>query len=240
MITKDTIQQKFDFAAKVYDNYASIQDLCSKNLVNLVGFERDLEIIADIGSGTGTTTLELMKNYPNAKYALFDLSSNMLEVAQQKIGNNMKIKYINCDVEKYDFSQTYDLAISNLCLQWFFDIEKFIGKIMRQTKCFAFSTLVQGSFAEFSHIFEQYGKKSPIVEHQTFSDLEAVCRSFGKNSTCISQTYTKKCRNAYEAGVYFRNIGASASDSKSNNISVLRRHKSEVALEYIVFFGIIK
>lgn len=239
--SKEIIQKKFSLAATSYDNYSNIQDACSKKLVYLIPTHSKIKKIADIGAGTGATTLQLMQYYSTATYDLFDISPFMLQIAQKKLAYQQEnIKYIICDAENYDFNATYDLIISNLSLQWLDDIEKFIYKIMQKTKIFAFSTLIYGSFQEFNNIFEKYGNPPPIKQYPQLAILSNICQNAGKNAFCTSQIFNKKCQNIYKASSYFRNIGANIPTlSPTNNIIRILRDKTSINLEYNVFFGII-
>ena len=241
MLKKNIVQQKFDCAAHSYDSNANIQDECSSQLVNIVASSsaNHLKKIADIGSGTGTTTQKLLPHARDAEYSLFDISPNMLSISQKKLGNK-NIQYIACDAEKHIFTEQYDLVISNLCLQWFEDIESFIKKIMLHTKYFVFSTLIHGSFAEFANLFEKHGRKSPLQQYNTFAKLEKICQAFDIHALCETHVYNKQCENAYDAACHFKSIGANVSNNIDSNISIVLRDSEPVNLEYIVFFGAIK
>ncbi|MDR3151597.1 MAG: methyltransferase domain-containing protein, partial [Holosporaceae bacterium] len=140
MQIKEKIKLSFNEACKTYDSVADVHILSS---AHLAGMLKELNLspgsVLDIGCGTGNTSAELIKAYPNAYYTICDLSENMVRHALLKIP---EARTIVGDAEKYNFMENYDLGISNLAMQWFESIDLFLEKILKNCHCFAFSTLL--------------------------------------------------------------------------------------------------
>ena len=222
----------FDKVADSYDDYASIQKQCAFDMTEFLDFpKKDILSVIDIGSGTGTSTIEVMKKFPKASYTLCDISEKMIEVSKNKLKNCV---HMVCDAENYDFPENYDLCVSNLCMQWFNDIESFFQKMSGRVKYMAFTTLIDGSFKEFYNVFDN--NLISKMKYKTFDELSVLCGRISKNFKCIEKNYDIECKNIIEATRHFKNIGANISDNKSKNI-ILPRETKVIKLNYKVFIG---
>ncbi|MDR2735458.1 MAG: methyltransferase domain-containing protein [Puniceicoccales bacterium] len=233
------IGSKFDLAAEHYDAQAIVQ---KETAIQLVGMVRDLQgtrSVLDVGCGTGFAAIETLKYFPNAKLQVLDISKKMLAIARRKLQGH-KVIYTECDAESQEFGTNFDLAISNLCVQWFNNLEKFIQKILKVSKYFAFSTLVDGSFREFSKIFETSGKTSPLLNYKTQQELEGICQSFGEIIASQTKTFKLSFPSAQAAAMHFKKIGANIASNNSNNALALLNHRSPINLEYKVYFCLIR
>lgn len=229
--TLNTIEKCFSEAAATYDTVADIQKRSSQMLVSLIDPSQDINSVIDIGCGTGITSLALYKKYPNANYTLCDISPAMLQRAKGKFPRSVELLCTNA--EKYRFSATYDLGISNMSLQWFEDIECFLSKILKNCPHFAFSTLMLGSFQSYSQNFEV----SPTFRYPSEGELLNMCAKAGRITDYRTQQYVKKYTNMFAVLKYFRKLGA---HMKSQNNPILKKDiglNIPISLEYNVFFA---
>lgn len=247
MIRKSLVQNTFDTSATTYDSVAEVQRASSKFLVDfLADFLGDclepsaenVHSILDIGCGTGNTSLELLKMYPEAEFCLCDISSKMLEVAAQKMPN--KVSTICCDAEFHEFRKHYDLIISNLSLQWFEDIIGFLNRIKEYGRIFAFSTLLNGSFGRYKELF----KFPPTFE---YVEEDELVRAVPRIKKYVTKWYNIEFENFFAVARYFKKMGAYCSDSKQISEAEKKElyirllgMKEKINLDYEVFFGIIE
>lgn len=68
----------------------------------------------DFGCGTGTVAYAIQQAYPKAKITCMDQSSNMLQLANQKLAGD--IHCIEGDFSTFEFAQSYDVVVSSLAL----------------------------------------------------------------------------------------------------------------------------
>ncbi len=222
---KEQIKNCFDHAANTYDSVASIQKLSATRLVKLVNKDSFVSIL-DIGCGTGNTSLELYPKYPDAEYTFCDIAKNMLEIAAKKFPK--PVKQICCDAEHYEFEQYYDLAISNLSMQWFTDIKAFIQKIRKRSRLFAFSTLLNTSFASYQKLFET----PPTFKYPTTEEMLSITLQ-----QYAIQRYTIEFENFFGVAKYFRKLGAHVK-SHSNPPKLINKN-TPIKLDYDIFLAVV-
>lgn len=72
--------------------------------------------ILDIGTGSGCILLSLLKEFKNFKGIGLDKSIKAINIAKlnsKKLALNDRVKFINCDIDNYNFTQYYDVIVSN-------------------------------------------------------------------------------------------------------------------------------
>lgn len=224
MLNKTTIAANFSKSAPNYDHFAQAQKFCAKSLVNFaLKFIPDYMFksyinISDVGCGTGFVTEELIHHFFKANYTLIDISDEMLKVAKSKIHEKSlysNFEYVLSDAEKVHI-HNQDIVISNLCLQWFEDIEKFMSRILDKNTFFCFSVILPSTFKKFHDIYGQFFEKNienigySIEKFNSFCKREKVI--FSKTSEIkIPLTFC----NLLEFLRYIKGLGASVTENKS-------------------------
>lgn len=225
MINKRFVQSCFEKSASSYDSVADVQKASSQDLVNLINID-GISSIIDIGCGTGNTSLALYQKYPNAEYTFCDISKKMLSVATKKFP--CKTNTIYCDAENYIFPQKYDLAVSNLSMQWFCSPCDFIRKSKEFFKTFAFSILTSSSFEKYRNCFD-------IPPKFEYPSIEQLAEITGKNY--FIKKYNVEFCNFFKLTKYFIKLGAQTKFDNSPRIKP--RFKDKIILDYEVFLCII-
>ncbi|MDR1435065.1 MAG: methyltransferase domain-containing protein [Puniceicoccales bacterium] len=235
------IKNSFDGAARTYDRYASVQEKSSEHLACLCTPSiKNPKTILDIGCGTGFTALAFQKYYPHAAYTLCDLSKNMIRAAKNKVHAS---NYIICDAENYEFSGPYDLEISNLTLQWFENIESFLGKTLPRCKYFALSILTEGSFSAYEYLFSK--ENIPILIHR-YRHRDELLALFSKVGNVIASDFRRYdlfFENALEAAKHFKYIGANVIATQQNRAKIVAKllsSRSKMNLNYNVLFVLLE
>jgi len=121
----------------VFDKSANEYDATRKQLIpcfdefygvalNIISFKSESTIkVLDLGAGTGLFSSFVAKLYPNAEFALYDLSDKMLEKARERFSEaNVKVKYVAKDFRVEPFDENFDLIISALSIHHLNDGEK--------------------------------------------------------------------------------------------------------------------
>ena len=117
------VSMLFDEAAKRYDaerkKYINCFDEFYKVAIEQIPFEReDSFTVLDLGAGTGLLSAFVLKEFPNAKITLTDISNEMLLQAQERFGKHPSIEYLhhNYITDDINLIGEYNVIISALSL----------------------------------------------------------------------------------------------------------------------------
>ncbi len=114
--------------------------------------------VVDIGSGTGFMAQQCLAR--GARVTCIDLSLTMHQQAQGRCGD-AKVSYLVADAQCLPLlSQSVDLVVSNLALQWCQPLSVALAEIQRVLKPEGqahFSTLLDGSLIELQQAYCQAG-----------------------------------------------------------------------------------
>ena len=238
---KTLIKTNFNKAAHKYNEHSQIQKKSSEFLFKIAKKhidEKNINSILDIGSGTGQTSLTFMKYYKDKNYTLCDISENMIKESRKSIQN---ANYIVCDAESYEFKNQYDLAISNLTMQWIGNLENFLAKMLNHSNVFCFSTLVNTSFSEYKSIFTNRSLPPPTFKYYDTKTLKKIVEKIGNVISFHIKSYKESFDNILSAAKHFKNIGASTSSTSGlNYVPILFSHRSPLILNYDIAFIVIK
>ncbi|MDR0198469.1 MAG: class I SAM-dependent methyltransferase [Methanomassiliicoccaceae archaeon] len=115
----ERVKAHFEEEAKEFD--ILIQKLIPKYnemidaLVSVIPFHKEKRFsAADLGCGTGTVAKAVKDAFPNVKITCVDIAGNMLDIAKEKVGREMR--YVQADLDHYEFDERYDLVVSSLAL----------------------------------------------------------------------------------------------------------------------------
>jgi malonyl-CoA O-methyltransferase len=140
--------------AHAYDTHAAAQRQVAGHLAGRIAalamppHARVLEI----GCGTGFLGEALLPALPHAHWTMTDLAPAMLERARTRLAGRGEIAFHAMDGEHPDLAGPYDLICSSLAVQWFEDLAGGLRRLMGLLApggWLAFSTLAQGSFAQW-------------------------------------------------------------------------------------------
>lgn len=242
---KHKIQSRFNASSQSYDKVASVQRESADFLI--AQFHNHFpdflpQSILDLGTGTGYAAEKLLRYYPYAHYTLNDLSSNMLQATAKKFSERKNISFHHGDMETEKFKD-HDLIISNLALQWTHNLEKMLHTLHQQSKVFAFSCLLDGTFKEWKTLLKDYGVISNPL--RSYPCHEKMMDTLGSLQSPHLHHYVKDFElvfpDAYAFASYLKHLGASFQEGDfhySSFIKMIREHKEEIRITYCVFFGI--
>jgi tRNA (cmo5U34)-methyltransferase len=78
--------------------------------------EKDAIRVIDLGSGTGTVALNVLKRFPRARVTCVDFAEPMIEASKIKLSSNANVRYITGDFQRIDFGDGVDAVVSSLAL----------------------------------------------------------------------------------------------------------------------------
>lgn len=245
MINKNQVERHFHQASSSYDGVAAIQRECAEILVDQLTHAFPAFIptsILDLGTGTGYIPELLLKKFPSSLYSLNDIADGMLERARQKFASKDQFLFILGDMENVDFA-AHDLIISNFALQWVDDFNIMITKLYKNSEVFAFSCLLDGTFKEWSEIFEAKSLPSPTYQYLSQTALEELLLSLDpKEYSFKVRDYKMTFPNPLEFMRHLKRLGGSTPNhviSLRDLRNLIMTNDQEITITYKVFFGIL-
>lgn len=126
---KNKVEKGFSHAAADYKNYSAAQRRAANTLMEITQSALPCapRHILEIGCGDGFVTRILRQTYPSALITATDISSHMINMAQENFGDDA-ISWKVMDGEIPDIDTRYDLIISHMAVQWFEDLPHAYGK----------------------------------------------------------------------------------------------------------------
>jgi len=115
-------------AKTVFDNHASGYDVLRRKLVphfddfygmalEQIPYPQDAAIrILDLGAGTGLLSALAAEVFPNARFTLADISTEMLGKARERFAGKANFQYLVIDLEREALTGEYEVAFSSLAL----------------------------------------------------------------------------------------------------------------------------
>ena len=115
-------------AKTVFDNHAAGYDALRRKLVphfddfygmalEQIPYPHDAAIrILDLGAGTGLLSALAAEVFPNARFTLADISTEMLAKARERFAGRDNFEYLVIDLEREALTGEYEVAFSSLAL----------------------------------------------------------------------------------------------------------------------------
>ncbi|HVE48730.1 MAG TPA: malonyl-ACP O-methyltransferase BioC [Casimicrobiaceae bacterium] len=167
------VRRAFSRAARGYDAAAVLQrEVGTRMLGRLDVVRLAPEQVLDVGCGTGEATSELAARFPSARVVGFDLALPMVEAARERsrrgrslyqkllapfAGAQAGAHFVCADLNSLPFAGvTFDLAVSNLALQWVNDLPRAFAEMRRVLKVgalFSFTTFGPDTLKELRAAF---------------------------------------------------------------------------------------
>lgn len=181
----------FSRAAAQYDSGAALQRRIGEELLESIDYIEDpifhpepVEVILDLGSGTGNGSRWLQTHFPQATVLSLDLAMGMLRQAHPPTGMLQSLRNrlrktrephpILADARALPVADhSVDLIHSNLCLQWVEDLPTVLNGFRRVLKpggMLLFSTFGPMTLYELRMSFAQADDEAPHVS--PFADIQ--------------------------------------------------------------------
>jgi tRNA (cmo5U34)-methyltransferase len=125
-----TIDQAFNASAEYYDSWVKKAILGYQDVfaiaTELIPFDQDAPIaMLDLGAGTGLFSQHVLAKYPRARFVLYDVAANMLDIAKGRFRDQAdQFQYIVGDYRHLQDLGDFELVISSLSIHHLADQEK--------------------------------------------------------------------------------------------------------------------
>jgi len=215
MIHIEKIKRAFGKSAESYDEHGTLQREVSSRLVrDFTPVINSPKRVLDIGSGTGFTSKDAVERWPGIKIFPLDIAFPMVK----RTRDSGFSKSITGDASSLPFpSESFDLVVSSLALQWGSDLEKIFSEInyvLKSDGLFTFSALIPGTLKELRHAYnlasrECTGVEARFPEFPSLDNVSNALKTAGlKIITATNERVVKSYPTAVEIMRTLKGIGA--------------------------------
>jgi SAM-dependent methyltransferase len=127
-----------------YNRIYNYRPLLHKNFIEYLESKNNIKTVLEIGCGAGTYPIELKHLFKGKEYVGIDIGKPSIEYCKKHSSFN----FICGDVINMEFESKFDLVFSHSVIDHVYDIEKFLDKILKITKKFAYISAYRGYFPE--------------------------------------------------------------------------------------------
>ncbi len=203
-LDKKQVAHSFSRAAATYDSVANLQRKVGELLLEKVMPNPAVQVVLDLGCGTGYFTPQLQSKFPQALVVGVDIAEGMLQFAREKWGqSHLMARSLNldeshslngsdpifacADAEQLPFAdQSVDIIYSNFALQWCANLSHLFAELQRVLKPdgrIIFTTLGPATLHELKSAWEQvdalvhvnqFHERDQLVNHLKAKALEIV------------------------------------------------------------------
>lgn len=162
-------RQFFQQSAETYEQYAVLQREIGSRLLERTEFRRyEPAVVLDLGCATGSTSLALAGQFPDARVIGFDWSLNML-------ARTKGVHALCADMHRLPFATaSVDLVFSNLAISWGWDVPAIFAelrRVMRAGAMLVFTCFGPDTLFELNSAWRQLNQ-DPTA--QQFPDMHDV------------------------------------------------------------------
>jgi tRNA (cmo5U34)-methyltransferase len=115
------VKQHFEEEAGRFDELVSrlipgYGDMIDALVAAIPGGGKDAIRVIDLGSGTGTVALNVLKRFPRARVTCVDFARSMIEVSKKRLSAYAGVLFAVDNFQKLDFGNGFDAVVSSLAL----------------------------------------------------------------------------------------------------------------------------
>jgi malonyl-CoA O-methyltransferase len=168
-----TVRRSFDRACRTYDAAAAVQgEIRTRMLERLDIVRLQPTTVLDLGAGTGHASRELKRRYPSAQVIALDSSLAMLRASAPQQRFLRRFAPVCGDAHRLPVrSQSFDLVLSNLLLEWCHEPDAVFGevaRVLRPKGLFTFTTVGPDTLKE---VRELWRGVDPFTHVHRFIDM---------------------------------------------------------------------
>ena len=167
------VRRSFDRASRTYDAAAAVQgEIRTRQLERLDIVRLQPSAVLDLGAGTGHASRSLKRRYSSAQVIALDSSLSMLRESAGQQRFLRRFIPVGGDAHRLPLrSQSFDLVLSNLLLEWCHDPDAVfaeVARVLRPKGLFTFTTLGPDTLRE---VRELWRGVDPFTHVHRFIDM---------------------------------------------------------------------
>lgn len=230
----------FDKAAETYAANSFLQKYTAHRLISFLQAKSAPSDIIELGCGTGHLTMRINELYPISTVYTLDIAPNMLQKCAKNLPNSKNL-FCGYNAEELQTKKKVDLLISNMTMQWFRNLEAFLGRIYTLAKQIAIALPVHNSLSSWSELYCNLNLKSPLL---ALPNNEAISNILQRQFPQL-YTETEMVSNFFNNTVSFarqiKKLGAYQHDNKRdfrNLYKVLKHNPGPIEVQYQIAYFI--
>lgn len=178
----NSVKKAFSRSPGFYHEHAAVQRQIASDLLFLIPKALAPRRILEVGSGTGLLTGLLLEKFPGVKIHAIDISSSMIEFAQENLPGAVHVNWILGDICEFEASEPYDLVISSAALHWVSPLQDALSAVRRCVQRdggeFVASFMIQGTLQELHTLrAELFPEKPALTTLPSVEAVQACCRN---------------------------------------------------------------
>lgn len=210
----DKIRQRFAQAHSSYYDYATVQHIMVKQLIDTLGnYHLNPKNVLEIGCGVGNLTQQLVKTYPYIEHLyLNDLYDDVRKMDLSP--STTQFYYHIGDIQQLDLSflnSTLDLIISSSTLQWIYPLDELLIKLyqsLNQDGYFVFSSFLTENLKQIKQLTGQ-----GLIYYSYDELLDCVTQAGFSIEFAQQQQYELYFNSAYDVLKHLKYTGVTATTS---------------------------
>ena len=212
----------FSKKAQSYEAGAQIQKKCASELISssLKYLNASNPLIADLGCGTGSIAEIIFKSSAMPTIENYDISEEMLKVAQKKL-NNFNATFYN---QSLPVNSDYDMIASNFALQWYDDLPSTIKTCIQKLKPEGILSLCIPIAGSFETLRESFLKADASQSFFKFPDHREILESI-TNCEYLLEKVDEESLEYNSTLEFFKNIHQIGANQPNKRISKTKLRK---------------
>lgn len=207
------VARSFSAAADTYDANAALQREVADSLASYLGHEQgSVNLILDLGSGTGYCSRQLRQAYPDALLVNADLAEGMLQYHQRTRPDSRAV-HVCADASRLPFAgSSFDLVFSSLALQWCPEPAMAFEQIRRSSRPggrVLVSTLGPATLVEVRQLWQEVDDYPHVNRFQTREHVLESARDSGLEIlSCHTRTLYRHYPDLHALSAEMKGLGA--------------------------------
>lgn len=159
-----------EFDGRRYEKASDHQKEWGTKLIAELDLQRT-ERVLDLGCGDGTLTAQIAELLPHGEVVGIDASQGMIDAALPKARDNLQ--FFLMDINDLDFSERFDVVISNATLHWIKDHKRLLENVYRALRAGGRLRFNFAGDGNCSHFFKVIREAMALEEFTTcFAEFE--------------------------------------------------------------------
>lgn len=231
---KQQIAQRFNRAAKSYDEAAIVQRRAGNRLLNSINqFNLKPYKIVDLGCGTGYFSKAIATTFSHASVIGFDLAYTCLSHSSAYYSPN-NLTYICADFDYLPFARnSFDMIFSNMALQWSFNLIDSLTKMKQILSPNGYLLFSIPGPLMLTELISSLKLLNPLASYHTFQNCEQLTNLLFQTGFTTIETFQETFKQSYPS------LNALLQELKNTGVTYIKNNKLSILKNKSNYFRLI-